>query len=339
MVSPSLRSIKLRSLAFIVTLAVFTAVACSGDDEPTTSSTTDGSSSSTSEPESTTTTGKPDTASAVATTWTEAWTTAARADAAASDVPGTAEGVAERIVTSLHPERADPATVDVSRSVTSEPNVTESAEEPDTYVIDDCLLISPAAAAGEANYYRGTATIDADGAVTIESVEPVSLTGCVSESVASDVLAAYEDYWTAVNQFSNPPDPDSARLAEVASGGQRDLLVRSLTDFKARGLSFVDDPGLHPEIIEWRNATTVVVLDCQEADAGYGLFDADGNRQPDPPPVAEGEVDLREFTMVLEDGRWKVTDRQGSSDTDCSFAPTEFGALVVRGRARVTGDR
>jgi hypothetical protein len=45
--------------------------------------------------------------------------------------------------------------------------------------------------------------------------------------------------------------------------------------------------------------------------------------------VGEGEVDLREFTMVLEDGRWKVTDRQGSSDTDCSFAPTEFGIPVV----------
>ncbi len=330
MVSPSLRTTRFRSLAIVTALSVFMAAACSGDDDPTTSSTTDGSDSSTSAPESSTsTTGEPDRASAVADAWTEAWSAAARADATPAAVPGTADGVAERLVTSLHPERADTSTADVSRSVTSTPTVTESPDDPDTYVIDDCLLISPAAAVGEANYYRGTAAVDADGAVTIESVEPIALTGCVSESVASDVLEAYGDYWAAVNEFSNPPNPDSGRLAEVASGDQRDLLVRNLTDFKARGLYFVDEPELHPEIMEWRNATTVVVLDCQEADTDYGLFDADGNRQPETPPVAEGEVDLREFTMVLEDSRWKVTDRQGSSDTDCSFAPTEFGVPVV----------
>ena len=66
-------------------------------------------------------------------------------------------------------------------------------------MIDDCLLVSPPVAVGEANYYRGTATVDpASGEVTIETVEPVSLTGCIAEPVATEVLAAYEDYWSAV---------------------------------------------------------------------------------------------------------------------------------------------
>ena len=184
--------------------------------------------------------------------------------------------------------------------------------------------------AGQANYYRGTVSIDPDsGDATVEGVEPVSLTGCIPEQLASEVLDDYSDYWATVTEVSNPPDPTSERLTDVATGDQLALLTTSLTDFAARDLVFVDDPVLHPEIIEWRNATTVVVLDCQEADPNYGLFDAEGNRQSETPAVSEGEVDLREFTMVLEDDRWKVTDRQGSSNTDCSFAPTEFGVPVV----------
>lgn len=329
MVSPSSRPKRSRLLHVVAAIAVLAIPACS-DADPSTSPPTSRGDSSTSAPESaTSTTEESNPSTRIAEAWTDAWVSAARATAAPSDLVGAEEAAAERIVTALHPERVDGTTVDVERSVTSEPEVSQSSEDVDVFVIDDCLLISPPSAVGEANYYRGTATVDAKGAVTIVSVEPVALTGCVSESIATDVLDAYEDYWEAVTEFSNPPAPGSQRLAEVATGDQRDILVRNLTDFKARGLYFVDDPGRHPEIMEWRNASTVVVLDCQEADTDYGLFDAAGNRQPETPPVAEGEVDLREFTMVLEDGRWKVSDRQGSSDTDCSFAPTEFGVPVV----------
>ncbi len=328
MVSPSIHTSNVRRLAVIA--ALIFAAACSGSDSTPSAPTSTAQNLTTSQPAATTPTSEtPVPAERVAAAWTEAWPAASNSDAQPGDLSDVTDEVADRLIAILHPERADGATAAIDRSVRTSPSVAKSETDPNAFVIDDCLLISPAAAVGEANYYRGTATVDGDGSVTIESVEPVSLTGCVAADVAADVLDAYQAYWEAVTEISDPPDPDSPLLSEVAIGDQLDLLVRNLTDFESRGLRFVDDPVLHPEIIEWRNAKTVVVLDCQEADPDYGLFDGDGNRQPETPPVADDEVDLREFTMVLDAGKWKVADRQGSSDTDCDFAPTEFGVPVV----------
>ncbi|MDE0804228.1 MAG: hypothetical protein OSA99_13020 [Acidimicrobiales bacterium] len=315
----------------VLVIAALVAASCSDDDDP---SATPSATSTTEERASTsaapTTSEDPDPTQSIAEAWADAWSAAGMADATEADVPLSSAAVGERLVATLHPERGDGELADVAREVTSTPTISASPDGPDTFVVDDCLLIFPPVAAGQANYYRGTASVDPDsGEVTIETVEPASITGCVSKPVAAEVLAAYDEYWDAVTAISNPPDPSSPRLAEVTTGDQRDLLTSSLADFAARDLIFIDDPGRHPEITEWRNATTVVLLDCQEADTDYGLFDAAGNRQPETSAVSAGEVDLREFTMVLEDDRWKVTDRQGSSDTDCSFAPTEFGVPVV----------
>lgn len=323
-----------RRLVFVgvLTLSAVIATACSGSDDPSTASTSSTSSADdpSSTPDGSTTTATPDPADSVAKAWGDAWSSAGRSDAMAADIRDVSPAVGDRLVSTLHPERDDGDLADVERSIISTPTITESPDDPSTYIVDDCLLIFPAVAVGQANYYRGTASVDPDsGAVTVETAEPVSITGCIPQPIATAVLDAYDDYWAVVAEISNPPDPTSGRLIEVATGDQRDLLVTNLTDFAARNLVFVDDPTRHPEITEWRNATTVVLLDCQEADVDYGLFDAAGKRQPETPAVDEGEVDLREFTMVLEDDRWKVTDRQGSSDTDCSFAPTEFGVPVV----------
>ncbi len=57
------------------------------------------------------------------------------------------------LVATLHPEREDADLADVERSIISTPTITESPDEPDTSIVNDCPLICPPAA-GQANYYR-----------------------------------------------------------------------------------------------------------------------------------------------------------------------------------------
>jgi hypothetical protein len=73
-----------------------------------------------------------------------------------------------------------------------------------------------------------------------------------------------------------------------------------------------------------------VILSCLEPDPDYGLYDLDtGERLPDEQPVREGQRDLESAVIVLEDGKWKVSDLQGQVDFACEFAPTERGLPSV----------
>ena len=50
---------------------------------------------------------------------------------------------------------------------------------------------------------------------------------------------------------------------------------------------------------------------------------------PDEPPVEDGQRDLQSAVMVLDGGRWKVSDLQGQVDFECEFAPTDRGLPSV----------
>ena len=83
-------------------------------------------------------------------------------------------------------------------------------------------------------------------------------------------------------------------------------------------------------MIEVRSPTELVVLSCLEPDPDYGLYDIDtGDRLADEPPTKEGQRDLESAAMVLEDGKWKVSDLQGQVDFACDFAPTDRGLPSV----------
>lgn len=316
-------------MAVLLTAALVVA-ACSGDDgaspAPSTSPTGDTSTSTT----NSTSPSQAEDASiaAVDEAWTQAWTAAAQPGV--TDVANVSAEVGDRLVVTLHPERDDPAADELARTVTNNPTITPG-DQPDTYRIDDCLLITPPVAVGQANYYSGTAAIEKDGTVTITAVEPESITGCVPTDVANEVLDDYAAYWSGVVRLSNPPAPDDPELARIATGEHLTFLRGVLERLKSDDDFVLDDPVLHPEISEFRDATTIVVLDCQEADVRGGVYDREtGDRQPGQPSSVPGQVDLREITMKRgEDGRWRVIDRQGSTSTDCQFAPTQFGLPVV----------
>ena len=111
-------------------------------------------------------------------------------------------------------------------------------------------------------------------------------------------------------------------------GGQAEdlVLAQRLADHQARGVALRGRPVLHPEMVEVRSPTELVILSCSEPASDYGVYDIDsGERLPDEPPVREGQRDLQSAVMVIEDDLWKVSDLQGQVDFACEFAPTDRG--------------
>ena len=83
---------------------------------------------------------------------------------------------------------------------------------------------------------------------------------------------------------------------------------------------------LHPEVIEVRSPTELVILSCLEPASDYGAYDIDsGERLDDVPAVRNGQRNLESAVMVLEGDHWKVSDLQGQVDFACEFAPTDRG--------------
>jgi len=106
--------------------------------------------------------------------------------------------------------------------------------------------------------------------------------------------------------------------------------VAFLQQLAEQGRYLREEPTIHPEVIEWRSKETIVLLDCQELDPDSGIFDeTTDQRTADSFQVDPGDLGLREVTLQLEDGRWKVADRQGNAGVECDFAPTPRGVPVV----------
>ena len=194
--------------------------------------------------------------------------------------------------------------------------------------VNDCLFVTPPLTTSGASFYQGDVDVT-DGEAVITGLKAISPTGCIPREINDQLLENYTEYWTGTDEISaDLENLDRDRLAELTTGSHRENLTATYESLVPRADQLRNDPTLHPEVMAWRDPTTVVILDCQESDPAYGLY-KDGQRLPDPPPPVPGQVDLREVTMVLEDGRWKVADRQASADTLCEFAPTSFGVPVV----------
>ncbi|MDH3571621.1 MAG: hypothetical protein OER89_15730, partial [Gemmatimonadota bacterium] len=224
--------------------------------------------------------------------------------------------VAERLIFTLQ------ETGSARRTVTNMPVVGEPAAD-GSMEINDCLLLQPPVTAVQANWYSGVADVGDDGLLRLTALEPESLTGCVPAAIADAVLVDYEDYWDAAVEYWVPADADHPRLAETATGAHYDLIFELLVDHEARGLELRGRPETHPEVFEYRSPTEVVIVDCQLTDPERGLFvTATGERLPDVAPIVPGQRDARQVTLLLEDGRWKVSDRQAQVDFECQFAPS-----------------
>ena len=309
----------------LVVLALLVA-ACSGDDggeiAGPTSSTTSSSTSSSST--TSTTTDPPSDAELATEAWDTAWalatTEGSRADQLVDAGVATPDAAAQFVaIASLND--TDPSRREILRHPTT-------AQVDGGLAVNDCLFVAPPLTTSGASFYQGDIDIT-DGEAVITGLKAISPTGCIPREINDRVLEDYAEYWTALDEVSeNLKSLDEDRISELTTGQHRENVLAAARRFSESGDELRDDPTLHPEVMEWRDPTTVVILDCQEADPEFGLY-ADGRRLTDLPAPAPEQLDLREVTMVLENGRWKVSDRQGSANTSCDFAPTSFGVPVV----------
>jgi hypothetical protein len=144
------------------------------------------------------------------------------------------------------------------------------------------------------------------------------------------VIAGYESFYAGWTDFWDPADPDSPLIGELVADPQKSVILNLLTDHQARGAALRGRPLLHPEVIEVRSPTELVILSCLEPAAEYGLYDiASGERLDDVPAVRNGQRNLESAVMVLEGDLWKVSDLQGQVDFACEFAPTDRGLPSV----------
>jgi hypothetical protein len=196
-------------------------------------------------------------------------------------------------------------------------------------VIEDCVLLSPSFTDSAGVWYQAELRNSGLGWI-VADLRIRRGGGCVPEKMAADAIAGFEAYYHARVSFWDPPNPDHALIGEVVAEPQKSFIVDLLEEHEARGVALRGQPTTHPEVIEVRSPTELVILSCLEPDPDYGLYDLEtGERLPDEPPVRQGQRDLESAVMVYEDGEWKVSDLQGQVDFACEFAPTERGLPSV----------
>lgn len=200
---------------------------------------------------------------------------------------------------------------------------------PDQAEVEDCVLLSPSFTETVGVWYRAELTNSGSGWTVTDLAIP-SLGGCVPQQMASEAIVGYDAYYDAREEFWDPADPDQALVGEVLADPQLTFIVGLLEEHELRGVVLRGRPNTHPEVIEVRSPTEIVILSCNEPHPDYGVYDLEtGERLQDEPPIREGQRDLQSAVMVFEDGRWKVSDLQGQVDFECEFAPTERGLPSV----------
>lgn len=278
----------------------------------------------------TTTTLPPDPTTAVVAAWRDFWSVWADLRASANPVVDPIEelaapAVVASVLTVL--ERQIASSGPVETEIATSPSV--DVESRTSATVEDCVLLVPSITESVGVWY--VADLEDDGTGwKVASLQIEDSTGCVPAEFADDAISAYEAYYEAEAEFWNPPDSDDLLIAHVLTNPQRDFVVALLADHEGRGVGFRNEAVHHPEVIEVRSPTELVILDCYEPDADFGLYDLEsGDRVPDEPEVRRGQRNLRSAVMVFEDGVWKASDFQGQVDFECELAPTDRGLPSV----------
>lgn len=262
--------------------------------------------------------------------WEAFWSAWADVRAAAEPSSDPLESVAtsaviEDVVAVI--ERQHGVSGPVDTTITSSPTVTVQSESEVT--VQDCVLMEPSMTDTVGIWYEGVVGDDGSG-WKVSSLHIVETSGCVPAGMASDAIEGYEAYYEAIPEFWNPPDPDHPILSDLLAEPRLSGIKEVLAEHAQRGVTLRSQPTTHPEIIEVRSSTEVVVLDCYEPGPDDGVYDiASGERLQDEPVVRPGQRNLRSAVMVFDDGRWKASDFQGQVDHECEFAPTDLGLPSV----------
>jgi len=249
-----------------------------------------------------------------ATVWTDVLTNAASGD----EISNASGEVVERLGVLFDRQ---------TRELTSTPSVEVTGDS--TVQIDDCVVLSTPLSAAPSVWFRGTATHD-NNTWTVDDVTVQQLNGCVPASVAAEVVAAYEAHWDAQVEFWNPPDPDHPLIAETTTGAYRELMEDLARRFQADGQVLKGRAETNPEVWQYGPTDFVVLIDCFPTNPELGVYDAGtGERTDLIPPIAPGQIDLLQSTLLFEDGVWRVSDVQENRGTTCEPAPSSKGLPVV----------
>ena len=216
----------------------------------------------------------------------------------------------------------------VETEVVLHPNVIVGSD-PDQVSVEDCVLLSPSFTDTVGVWYEADLTLSGQSWI-VDAVRIPRVGGCVPREMADGAIDGYDAYYTAEAEFWDPASPDSALIGAVLAEPQKSFIVGLLEEHETRGVALRGQPTTHPEIVEVRSQTELVLLSCSEPDPNYGLYNVDtGERLPDEPMVSDGQRDLQSAVMVFEGGSWKVSDFQGQVDFACEFAPTDRGLPSV----------
>ena len=215
----------------------------------------------------------------------------------------------------------------VQTEVALHPVVTST--EGDRATLEDCVLLMPSFTDAVGIWYQAD-LVRTDNSWIVDSIRVPRAGGCVPSAMADAAIAGYQAFYAGWTDFWDPADPDSPIIDQVLTDPQRRIIVDLLVDHESRGAALRGEPTTHPEVIEVRSPTEIVILSCLEPSVDYGLFDvATDERLNDVPAVRDGQRNLESAVMVLEGGLWKVSDLQGQVDFACEFSPTDLGLPSV----------
>ena len=215
----------------------------------------------------------------------------------------------------------------VETEVVLHPTVTDL--EADSATVEDCVLLVPSFTDNVGVWHQADLVRTEEGWL-VDAIRIPRGGACVPREVGEAAIAGYQVYYQAQAEFWDPPNPDSPLVDRVMAEPQLSFIVGLLEQHEGRGVALRGQPTTHPEVIEVRSETEVVILDCLEPALDFGLYDlATGERLEDEPLVREGQRNLRSAVMVFRNGEWKVSDLQGQVDFACEFAPTDRGLPSV----------
>jgi hypothetical protein len=223
----------------------------------------------------------------------------------------------EQLLTPLFPDSP-------SREITPYPAPTQLDDG--TIAIDDCVVMNRGISTGISNWFTALATPNPDSPTgwTISDVTLINLQPCVPRSIADAAIADYEAHWNARESFFNPPNSDEPQLRGTTTGPALDRFLEIIDQFEREGLvSRGNRHSTNPEFSEFNAADEVVLVDCQDANPEYGIYDVEtGERTALIEAVVDGQLNLARTTMTFEDGVWKVSGVNAQNNVQCRTPPT-----------------
>lgn len=151
-------------------------------------------------------------------------------------------------------------------------------------------------------------TTPTSGEVT--SLGNSSTTIKAEDAVEEAVLEGWRGYWTVYDEAASRADPDWPRLPEYMTGDALREVRVYLVGLRSQGLVERGDLELRPNVVSVDGAMAVV-HDCVTDDGHQ--YDQAGNLRGQPGAVTRGV----EAKLVLQDGKWRVSERPVPRDGVC----------------------